>query len=577
MSWILDLARNGLRLLANLAARLPGPPLDYIVVEVSGSYPERTPPRPPLLQRLMSRPWQRPEESLEALRIRLERIAASPRVRGIVLRVRDLSAGLATVQSLRAALADLRERGKRVVAYLPAADLPTYYLASAADEIWMAEAGHWVVLGLRTEVTFFRDAFDRAGILPEFERIAEYKTAADPFLRSGMSEHHREVVESLLDAVLDEFVTDVAAARRLDAAAVRAAVDRAPLTADDAVAAGLLDGVCFEDELPSRLGAPGRPAALRPWAQARRRLPLPYRWRARTALIGVVELVGLIWIGESRDNPLPIPLVGGKIAGAETVARAFRAAERHPAVRAIVFHVDSRGGSALASDQIWREVERVKVKKPVVVFMGNVAGSGGYYVSCGADRIVAQPATITGSIGVLAGKFTARGLYERLGLNREVLARGEAATMGSGFVPFTPEQLERIRREIGGTYRRFVGRVAAGRRKNQDEIGAIARGRVWTGRQALDRGLVDELGDFALAVRRAADLAKVPSAQAVAAITIRAPQAAPVPAAERVAGAVGGPASRALAALDDAWQVLRGLARERVLLLMPDVGDLGRL
>lgn len=576
MSWILDLARNGLRLLANLAARLPGPPLDYIVVEVSGSYPERTPPRPPLLQRLMSRPWQRPEESLEALRIRLERIAASPRVRGIVLRVRDLSAGLATVQSLRAALADLRQHGKRVVAYLPAADLPTYYLASAADEVWMAEAGHWVVLGLRTEVTFFRDAFDRAGILPEFERIAEYKTAADPFLRSGMSEHHREVVESLLDAVLDEFVTDVAAARRLDPAAVRAAVDRAPLAAEDAVAAGLLDGVCFEDELPARLGAPGRPAALRPWAQARRRLPVPYRWRARTALIGVVELVGLIWIGESRDIPLPIPLVGGKIAGAETVARAFRAAERHPAVRAIVFHVDSRGGSALASDQIWREVERVKVKKPVVVFMGNVAGSGGYYVACGADRIVAQPATITGSIGVLTGKFTARGLYERLGLNREVLARGEAATMWSGFVPFTPEQLERIRREIGGTYRRFVGRVAAGRRKTQDEIGAIARGRVWTGRQALDRGLVDELGDFAQAVRRAADLAKVPAAQAVAAITIRAPQAAPVPVAERVAGAVGGPASRALAALDDAWQVLRALARERVLLLMPDVGDLGR-
>lgn len=579
MIWIVDGLRNALRFLANLLTRLPGPAVDYVVIEVTGSYPERTPPPRRLLQRLLRPPWQRPDESLEALRARLERIARAPGVRGLVLRVGDLRADLprlATVQSLREAFAEVRRRGKRVVAYLPDADLPTYYLASAADEIWMAEAGYWNVLGLRTEITFLRDALDRVGILPEFERVAEFKTAADRFLRSGFSEHHREMTESLLDSTMHEFVADVAASRRLDPDAVRAAVDRAPLGAGDARAAGLIDGLCYEDELPARLGSPDRPAALRPWAQARRRLPAAYRWRARTPVVGVVELIGAIITGESRESPLPVPLVGGRFAGSETVARAFRAAERNPRVRAIVFHVDSGGGSALASDLIWREIERIKGKKPVVAFMSNVAGSGGYYVSCGASRIVAQPTTITGSIGVISGKLTARGLYGRLGLNREIVARGEAATMESLFQPFTPEQLDRVRREMQAIYRRFVGKVAAGRGKSDAEIEAIARGRVWTGRQALERGLVDELGDLSLAVRRAAELAGIPAAPEVTTVTIRPPQAIAVPSAGRaVAEALGLPsAARTVAEAVDAWRAVRDLVAERVLLLMPDFSDI---
>ncbi len=576
MIWIVDGLRNALRFLANLLARLPGPPLDYVIVDITGSYPERTPKPRRLIQRLMKPPWQGPDdESLEALRDRLERIAGAARVRGIVLRVHNLTAGLAAVQSLRQVVAEVRRRGKRIVAYVPGPDLPAYYLASAADEIWMAEAGYWNVMGFRTEITFFREAFDRAGILPEFERIAEFKTAADPFMRSGLSEHHREVIESILDSLMHEFVTDVASARRLDPSAVRAAVDRAPLGAEEARAAGLIDGLCYEDELPARLGSPDRPAALRPWAQARRRLPVAYRWRAHRPAIGVVELLGGIIPGESREVPLPVPFVGGKFAGSETVARAFRAAERHPRVRAIVFHVDSRGGSELASNLIWREVERIKVKKPVVAFMGNVAGSGGYYVACGASKIIAQPATITGSIGVVSGKLTARGLYGRLGLNREVVARGEAATMESPFQPFAPEQFKRMRREIQTIYRRFIGKVAVGRGKSEAEIEGIARGRVWTGRQALERGLVDELGDFTLAVRRARELAGIPAAQDIATLTIRPPQAIAIPSAARgMVEAIGlASGARVLADIVDAWHAVRDLARERVLLIMPDLGD----
>ncbi|MBI3997915.1 MAG: signal peptide peptidase SppA [Armatimonadetes bacterium] len=291
-------------------------------------------------------------------------------------------------------------------------------------------------------------------------------------------------------------------------------------------------------------------------------------------LIGVVELIGGIVTGESRDVPAPLPFVGGRFAGAETVARAFRAAERHPGVRAVVFHVDSRGGSALASDQIWREVERIKGKKPVVAFMGNVAGSGGYYVSCGASRIIAQPATITGSIGVITGKMTAQGLFARLGLNREVVARGEAATIESGFRPFTPEQLERVRREMHAAYRRFVAKVGAGRGKPEADVEAIARGRVWTGRQALERGLVDELGDFTLAVRRAREMAGLPATAPVRTVTISPPQAAGVPSSARPTVVPAGAPLDAIAALIDAWRALRDLTREGALLIMPGFDEL---
>jgi protease-4 len=573
--WLADLLLNALRLFGRLMARLGGSPPEFVVVELSGSYPERAAVRPPLLQRLVARPWQRHEESLEELRDRLDRIARAEGVRGVVLRLRDLRVApgrIAVLQSLRAAVADLRHRGKRVAAYLTVCDLPAYYVAAAADEVWMAEAGIWDVPGLRAEVTFFREALDRLGVLPEFERIAEYKTAADPLMRAGLSEPHREVIESLLDAMLAEIVRDIADGRGLDPAAVRAAMDRAPLEADAARAAGLVDGLCYEDELPGALaGSNGqrRRVVLQPWSQARRRLPARYRWRAREAVIGVVELIGNIVPGESRDLPVPLPLLGGRFAGSETVARAFRAAERHPRIRAIVFHIDSGGGSALASDLIWREVERIKRTKPVVAHMGNVAGSGGYYVACGASRIVAQPATITGSIGVVNGKLTMRGLYARLGLNREVVARGEAATLDSAFAPFTPAQRERMREQMEIIYRRFIARVAGGRAHQPEQIGAVARGRVWTGRQALERGLVDEMGDFAVAVRRARDLAGIAAETPVAVVTIRPPRAVQVPGGGVKTG--DAPLLRTLLGAADGLRAVCELLEEGTLLLVPEL------
>jgi protease-4 len=563
MIWLIDALLNGLRAARNLLARaLASRGLAAIIVDLEGPFPERTAPRRPWPQRLMSFGWRPAGESLEELRARFERIAGARGSPGVILRVRELQAGLATVQSLRAAVADLRARGVRVVAYLPGADLRSFYLATAADEIVMPPAAFWHVTGLRAEITFLRDAFDRVGLRPEFERIAEYKTAADPFMRSQMSDAHREMVDSILDAILDEIVGDVAQTRELDPKAVRAAMDHAPLSAEDALGSGLIDAVAYEDELGERLGTEEAPAAIRPWVHAQRSLPIPYRWRARTPAIAVVQVVGGIVPGESRRMPLPLPVVGGAVAGSDSVARAFRAAERHPAVRAIVLHVESPGGSALGSDLIWREVGRIKASKPVVVYMGDVAGSGGYYVACGANAIVAQPFTLTGSIGVVGGKVTAHGLYQRLGLNREIIARGTGATLTSAFAPYTPDQLERVRREMHMIYTRFIGLVASGRGRDLAEIDTIGRGRVWTGRQALERGLIDDVGDFARAVRRAADLAGIPDGRRVDAITIHPPRATSVPAA---------PAE----AVIDAIGAVRRLADEAGLLLMHDIRLIG--
>jgi protease-4 len=557
---LIDLIRNLFRLLANLLAAIAGPGAEYVVLDLAGAYPER---RRALRRRLFSPreilSLEGPAESLEELRATLDRLSVAPSVRGVIVRVGELGGATATVQRLREALLATRRAGRRVVAYLTVIGLPQYYLATAADEILLPESASVAITGPRVEVTFFRAAFDRLGIAPEFDSIAEYKTAADPLRRATMSETHREMVDALLDSVLGQIVDDVAAARRISPASVRAAIDRAPLTAAEALEAGLVDAVLYEDDLPSRLAVDGRPARLAPWAQARRRVPWPYEWKSARELIAVVTLRGAIVPGESRDFPAPLPLVGRHLAGAATIARAFRAVERIRRARAVVFVVDSRGGSALGSDLIWREVERIKRGRPVVVFMGDVAGSGGYYVSAGANQIIASPSTITGSIGVVEGKLVFADLYERYGLHREILARGVTATIPSGFAHLNETEWHRMRAEMADIYVRFKRRVTEGRNRSEREIEAIARGRVWTGRQALEWGLVDELGDFALAVRRARELAGIPEDRPVTVATVRPPRAAPSP-----TFAPAGALAETLAGLGQ----VRALAEERALLVM---------
>ena len=533
---IIEGIANALRLLRNLvAAALPAP--EFVLVTASGPLPERREPPGGLLRRVLARRGllelgpAGPQESLEEWRERLRALAAEPRVRGIVLKITDLTAGPASVESLRAALTTFRASGKRVVAYAATLDLKTYWLASTADSIVAPESAEIALHGPRTEVSFLRVAFDRLGLLPQYHHIAEYKTAAHRFIYPQMTEAQREMMDALLDGLYAEMVSSIASSRSLSEQIVREAIDDGLLSASMMQAKGLVDAVAFEDELPAMLGT-DRSARIVPWAQARRSIRLLYRWRSlERRTIGVVQLVGAIVPGESRDLPVPVPLLGTHLAGHETIARAFRAAERATSVKAIVFHVESGGGSAVASDMIWREVERVRRSKPVVVFMGNVAGSGGYYVACGSAYIVVGAMTLTGSIGVVAGKISAHPLAEKLGVRREVVGRGQTAAMFSAFTAFTEREWAALRWWMEEIYVRFTGRVAAGRGRPVPEIDALARGRVYTGRQALGLGLVDEVGDFESAVLRAKALAGIPAGADVPVVTIRPPKAAAVPSA----------------------------------------------
>jgi protease-4 len=507
-----DLFHNARLALGNGLRRLRRKGLDYVVLHVQGSYPERVPARERSFP-LSLLPWPSPPPSVESFNNALDGIGQDPRVQGVILILNDLSAQPATLTSLRQAVLRFRRAGKEAVAYLVEGGMWPYYLATACNRIFVPESGGLQTAGLWSEPVFLKDALARVGIEADLESIAEYKVSPDTFRRSEMTEPHREMLGSLLDSIYGHVVGGIAEGREMAPERVREILDQVPLQPWEAEEAGLIDGVCYEDELPARLGSPGEPAALIRWEAAQKRLLRPRRWRSRRS-IGVISLQGLIVPGSSRQPPMPLPLplpVPGRQAGSDTLTAQLRAAARSRKLAAVVLYVDSPGGSSLASDLIWREIDRLRQEKPVVVYMGNQAASGGYYVSAPASYVVAQPTTLTGSIGIWGGKIVTRGLYDKVGANREVVSRGKAAGLYSDIAPFTEEQRAKIRAELGAGYALFKARVAAGRGMTEEEVESVARGRVWTGKQALEHGLVDALGDLQQAAEQARELAGVPA------------------------------------------------------------------
>jgi protease-4 len=531
-----DILHNTILTASNWLRSLRRKGLDAIALPIHGAYPELPVQQDRLPFPLNLLPLFPSPASLVDVRNIVEMINQDRRVRTVVFRFGELQAGLSTLYSLRRLMLDLRAQGKRTVAWLPTADTGDYYLASACDEVLLPCSGHLSVLGLRVESVFLKDTLAIAGIEADFEAIAEYKVAPDMFRRSTMSDPHREMLDDLLDSLFDEVITTIAEARGLDTARVRDLVDAMPLSAAEAVDAGLVDAVLYEDELPAYISSnedqssqavdepetqakplKESPAPLKEnlspitWQQAARRLRRPIKWTTRQR-IGVVSLEGMIVPGPSRRMPvplpIPVPLPFVQVqAGAETIAQALRLAESDERIAAVIFHVETPGGSALAADLIWREVRRLRERKPVVVLMGRQAASGGYYVSAPANRIVARPSTLTGSIGIWGGKFALSGLYSKLAMGREAVQRGEMAGIYSETALFSDRERERIRRDLAESYVRFKSRVAEGRGLTDDQVEAAARGRLWTGSQAHEVGLVDELGSFDRAVAIAKELA----------------------------------------------------------------------
>ena len=503
--------------LANLWRKILQRRVDYVRIEIAGALPEFAPASPWWQRRFFQRSTP---VSLQGLRRQLQRVAADPQASGVILRINGLAAGWATLQSLRDEMAHFRACGKRVIAYLLTADMAGYYSACAADEILMPPSATLLILGLRTEIQFLKDALAKVGLAAEVEAVSPYKSAGDQLVRSDISPENREQLERLLDARFAEVLRAIGAGRNKQSEVVRALIDAAPLNARAALDAGLVDALRYEDELEQYLKSDERAPVILDWDQARKALRLPPR-RFYRKLVGVVSVEGAITTGSSRSLPVPLPLIGGKQAGADSVAQALRQAERSRRIASVVLYVNSPGGDAFASDLIWREVLRVRSKKPVVVAMGDAAASGGYYVAAPASAIVAQPGTITGSIGVVMLRPIAAGLLERVGINTVALSRGARSGILSIAEPPTNDERQALRDLLFDSYAEFKRRVREGRQLADGQLEPIAGGRVWLGQEALSLGLVDRLGGLPEALLRAQELADLPPDRAAPLLLLR--------------------------------------------------------
>ena len=506
MSLLVNALLNLPRLLRNARRALRRSP-NFVWVTVSGALPELEPSRRGLLRRQLDRRTLAP--SLEGIRSRLDRVLADGRVDGVILRVENLAAGWAALEELRTEIERFRRRGKQVVAYLAdGGDTRSYYLASAADEIFSSPLSMLDMVGLRVRVNFLKDTLGRLGLETEVIAVSPYKSAADPISRTDFSKESREQVERLLDRRFDELVAAVSTGRNISRELVRDLIDNAPYSAVEAVEKKLIDGALYEDELSGKLSSGDKPAKLAEWGVARKALRIPYRRRARK-VVGLVSVEGTVVRGSSRKLPVPLPLLGREQAGSDSVVTALRTAEKNRRVAAVLLYVDSPGGDALASDLIWREVERIRAKKPVVVLMGNAAASGGYYVSAPSSRIVARKNTITGSIGVILTRPVVSDLLGTLKVNPVAVERGARSNLLDPRRRPAPDELAVLNDQLHVFYDGFKERVASGRELQPEALEALAGGRVWTGAEALEKGLVDENGGFRTALERARELAGI--------------------------------------------------------------------
>jgi len=430
----------------------------------------------------------------------LERGAADERVVGVVAYLDGTPHGMAEVEELRDAVLAFRAAGKPAIAFAETfgelgPGTQGYYLATAFDEVWLQPSGGLGLTGLRSEQMFLRGALDELAIEPQGDRRAQYKTAYDRWAERTMSAASREQTEALLHDMLARVEEAIAARLGGDAARARAAIEGGPHLAPQALALGLVDGLGYRDEVLARLEA-------KVGGDVKRLYPEPYLERAggaweRGEVVAVIHAHGPIVRGESSYDPIG----GTPTIGADTVTAAFRAAIEDREVKAIVFRVDSPGGSAVASDAIWRATRQARdAGKPVVVSMGNYAASGGYYVSAGASKIVAHPSTITGSIGVVAVKLVTRGLWNKLGITFDSAQTSSNAAFWSSIDGYDEEGWADLQRFLDVVYQDFKQRVADGRGLSLEQVEALAKGRVWTGARAKELGLVDALGGLPKAI-----------------------------------------------------------------------------
>lgn len=440
----------------------------------------------------------------------IARAGRDPSVRGLVVRTDGMAAGYAQLSELRRAVQRFRETGREVVCYANSYGMGGYYLASVADLVVCHPMGGVSVPGLYTEPMFIKGTLEKLGLDVEVVRYGEYKSAPEMLTEDSLSARNREQTEAFLDVMYEEFLTAAGTSRRLSRDSMAGLVDIGHFLAHEAQAAGLVDTFCYADKLDSLLRAERPGFKRRSERELADRPEQEGRW-GRLPVIAVINAVGGISTGRSGTDFL----TGGRRMGSETMARAIRQARDDRRVKAIVLRVDSPGGDGFASDIIWHELEQAKAKKPLVVSMGNVAASGGYYIAAGADRIFAEPTTVTGSIGAFSLKLVTERLYDKLGIRRQVLKRGERADMQSDARGYSPGEDSLLQGQLDWFYREFVNRVAQGRGMSYEATDSVARGRVWAGRDARAVGLVDSLAGLGEAVNWAREQAELREAEVV--------------------------------------------------------------
>lgn len=443
----------------------------------------------------------------------LLRAADDDRVQGLVARVGG-GMDMGKVQELRDAVLAFRRSGKKTTAWTesfagPGSGNKAYYLATAFDRILLQPSGELALTGLHAKTPFMGELVKKAGARPRFAKREDYKTAANTVTQNEYTAPHREAQKALIQSMMNRILQGIASSRRVSENRAESFVAGGPYLASEALEKGLVDGLAYRDEVVSSVKErAGVKAPLLPLTEYRRLAGSPYSGKKR---IGLIYGVGPIVKGKSRTSPL-----GGHIMGSHTVCEAFREAVKDDSIEAIVFRIDSPGGSYAASDAIRREVVRAReAGKPVIVSMSGVAASGGYFVAVPADRILAHPGTITGSIGVLGGKVITRELWSKLGIHWDAVSTHENADFGSSTSDYTERQWTRLQDRLDEIYRDFLTRVSEGRGMGEAEVKKAARGRVWTGEDALALGLVDELGGLPQAVRAAKEAAGIPQEKRV--------------------------------------------------------------
>jgi len=459
-----------------------------LIMKLEGDVPEKAPAEIPL-------PFFEGQAPLTVEQVwdTLRRAAADSRIKGIIFEPRGLEIGWAKMQEIREDILQFKKSGKPIITYLRGPSGREYYLASATDRIYLAPEDSLDLKGMRVEAMFVKNTLDKIGVKADVIHAGKYKDAGDILTQTSMSPETSEVLNQILDQYYGNLIQTVAEGRKKQPDAVRAIIDQGPYMANEALANGLVDSLGYDDQVIQDMQSRLKQTELKLVA-------IKSYLKAPVASSGVVRRIALV-VGEgeiSRGSGNPNSDEQGITDTA--MVRLLKQAENDSSIRGVILRVDSPGGDGVASDDILHEVKNLSKKKPLVISMGDVAASGGYFISVTGDPIIAYPNTLTGSIGVIFARFNLHGLYDKIGVNKQLLTRGRYADIDSEYAPLSNEARQKIAGQIDGFYKGFVSRVAEGRKKSFDQIEPISQGRVWLGVQAKQNGLVDELGGLDRAV-----------------------------------------------------------------------------